>query len=147
MPKMAVLSTIPYDHLIKKHHRDKKDLYQAKGIDQETYKFLVTTVSKNSMSFRRPGSGIIPPDHFGKLHTLESSDCHLLPYSQQWSPVKHLYGHWGCRNCGRKFGTSWKLTVPKWLVWSLSSSPTDMILKMAGILVAKGGMSNYDGIA
>lgn len=55
---MAMLSTIHYNHLIKTHLGGKKDLHQAKDINQETYTFLATTVSKNSMGFKRSGSGI-----------------------------------------------------------------------------------------
>ncbi|KAB1277223.1 hypothetical protein Cadr_000006187 [Camelus dromedarius] len=145
LPKVAMPSTIHCDHLIEAQLGGEKDLPWAKDINQEVYNFLAMAGVKYGVGFWRPGSGII---HQIILENYAYSGVLLIGTDFHTTKGGGLggicIGVGGADAVDVMAGISWELKCPKVIgvkpTGSLSgwTSPKDVILKVAGILIVKG---------
>uniref|UniRef100_A0A2I3H3V9 Aconitate hydratase, mitochondrial n=1 Tax=Nomascus leucogenys TaxID=61853 RepID=A0A2I3H3V9_NOMLE len=132
LPKVAMPSTIHCDHLKEAQLGGQKGLCQAKDINQEVYNFLTTAVAKY---------GIILENYAYLRVLLIGTDCHT-PSGGGLGSI--CIGVGGANAVEIMAGIPWEMKCPKVictkLTGSLSSwtSPKDVILKVAGILMVKG---------
>lgn len=146
LPKVAMPSNVHWDYLIEAQLGDEKDPCQAKDINQEVYQFLEIASVKYGIAFWRPGSRIT------HQITLENCAYHgvLLIgsdfYTLNGGGLGGIYiSVVGADTMNIMSGIPWELTCPKVigvkLMGSVSGqiSPKDVILKVADILIVKGG--------
>uniref|UniRef100_A0A2K6A8N2 Aconitate hydratase, mitochondrial n=1 Tax=Mandrillus leucophaeus TaxID=9568 RepID=A0A2K6A8N2_MANLE len=121
------------DHLIDVHLGDEKDLHRAKDINQEVYNFLATACVKY---------GIILENYAYLRVLLIGSDSHI-PNGGSLGGI--CIGVGGADAVEIMTGIPWELKCPKVIGMKLTgslfswTSPKDVILKVAGILMVKGG--------
>jgi aconitate hydratase len=143
---VAVPSTVHCDHLIQAKIEADVDLKGAMDINSEVYSFLESVSDKYGLGFWKPGAGII---HQVVLENyafpggmMIGTDSHT-PNGGGLGMI--AIGVGGADAVDVMAGMSWELKMPKLIGVKLTgklsgwSSPKDVILKVAGILTAKGG--------
>ncbi len=144
--KTAVPSTVHCDHLIQAKVGAKKDLVIAEEVNSEVYDFLKNVSNKYGIGFWKPGAGII--------HQIVLEN-YAFPGGMMIGTDSHTVnagglgmvaiGVGGADAVDVMAGMAWELKMPKLigvkLTGSLSgwTSAKDVILKLAGIVSAKGG--------
>jgi len=144
--KVAVPSTAHCDHLIQAKVGAEDDLNRAKDENAEVYDFLKSVSQKYGVGFWKPGAGII---HQVVLENyafpggmMIGSDSHT-PNAGGLGMI--AIGVGGADAVDVMAAMPWELKWPKLIGIKLTgklsgwTSPKDVILKVAGILTAKGG--------
>ncbi len=143
---VSVPATVHCDHLIRAQKGNGPDLEIANRENAEVYEFLRTVSSKYGIGFWRPGSGII---HQVALENY-AFPGQLIIGADSHTPNA---GGLGCIAIGVggadavdvMVGMPWEVLYPKVIGVRLTgklhgwASPKDIILKLAGLLTAKGG--------
>jgi len=144
--KVAVPSSVHCDHLIQAKVGSTTDLPEAKILNKEVYDFLESVSNKYGIDFWKPGAGII--------HQVILENC-AFPGSMMIGTDSHTVNAGGMGMIGIGVGGAdavdvmaglpWELKFPKLIGIKLTgklrgwTAPKDVILKVAGILTAKGG--------
>ncbi len=144
--QVAVPTTVHCDHLIQAKLGADKDLQSALNTSNEVFNFLESVSSKYGIGFWKPGAGIIHQvvlENYAfpggmmigtDSHTVNAGGLGML-----------AIGVGGADAVDVMVGMPWELKFPKLIGVKLTgklsgwSSPKDVILKVAGILTAKGG--------
>jgi len=144
--KVAVPSTTHLDHLIQARIGASKDLQVAINQNNEVYNFLESVSSKYGIGFWKPGAGII---HQVVLENYAFPGGMMIGTDSHTVNAGGLgmiaIGVGGADAVDVMAGMPWELKMPKLigikLIGKLSgwTAPKDVILKVAGILTAKGG--------
>mgnify|MGYP001254941120 CR=1 FL=1 len=143
---VAVPSTVHCDHLIQAKENAREDLAQAIDINGEVYDFLESVSNKYGIGFWKPGAGII---HQVILENYAFPGGMMIGTDSHTVNAGGLgmiaIGVGGADAVDVMAGMPWELKFPKLigieLVGKMSkwTSAKDIILKVAGILTAKGG--------
>ena len=144
--KAAVPSTVHCDHLIQAKVGADKDLEVANDKNEEVYDFLSSVSNKYGIGFWKPGAGII--------HQIVLEN-YAFPGGMMIGTDSHTVnagglgmvaiGIGGADAVDVMAGLPWELKMPKLIGIKLTgklggwTSPKDVILKVAGIIGAKGG--------
>ena len=144
--KVAVPSTVHCDHLIQAKVGAGKDLDRANDQNSEVYDFLSSVSDKYGVGFWKPGAGII--------HQIVLEN-YAFPGGMMIGTDSHTVnagglgmvaiGIGGADAVDVMAGLPWELKMPKLIGIHLKgklngwTSPKDIILKVAGIIGAKGG--------
>ena len=144
--KVAVPSTVHLDHLIQARIGATKDLQEAINKNNEVYNFLESVSSKYGIGFWKPGAGII--------HQVVLEN-YAFPGGMMIGTDSHTVNAGGMGMIAIGVGGAdavdvmadmpWELKMPKMIGIKLTgklngwTAPKDIILKVAGILTAKGG--------
>ncbi len=144
--KVAVPSTVHCDHLIQAKESARMDLSQAVDINGEVYDFLKSVSNKYGIGFWKPGAGII--------HQVVLEN-YAFPGGMMIGTDSHTVNAGGLGMIAIGVGGAdavdvmadmpWELKFPKLFGVKLVgqkngwTSAKDVILKVAGILTAKGG--------
>jgi len=144
--RTAVPTTVHCDHLIQAHAGAKKDLDLALSQNKEVYDFLQSVSNKYGIGFWKPGAGII--------HQVVLEN-YAFPGSMMIGTDSHTVnagglgmiaiGVGGADAVDVMAGMPWELKMPKLIGVRLTgklsgwTASKDVILKVAGILTAKGG--------
>ena len=144
--KVSVPSTVHCDHLIQAKMSASVDLAQAKDVNGEVYDFLESVSNKYDIGFWKPGAGII---HQVVLENYAFPGGMMIGTDSHTVNAGGLgmvaIGVGGADAVDVMSGLPWELKFPKLigvrLVGELNgwTSSKDVILKVAGILTAKGG--------
>lgn len=145
-PKVAVPSTVHCDHLIQAKVGSAADLDVAKEINKEVYSFLASVSNKYGIGFWKPGAGII---HQVVLENYAFPGGMMIGTDSHTVNAGGLgmvaIGVGGADAVDVMAGMPWELKFPKLIGVKLTgklsgwTSAKDVILKVAGILTAKGG--------
>ncbi len=144
--RVAVPSTVHCDHLIQAKIGADDDLATAKVTNKEVYDFLGSVSNKYGLGFWKPGAGII--------HQIVLEN-YAFPGGMMIGTDSHTVNAGGLGMVAIGVGGAdavdvmasmpWELKFPKLIGVKLSgrlsgwTAPKDVILKVAGILTAKGG--------
>ncbi len=144
--KVAVPSTVHCDHLIQAKVGAKKDLKNAIKTSSEVFDFLQDVSNKYGIGFWKPGAGII--------HQIVLEN-YAFPGGMMIGTDSHTVnagglgmvaiGVGGADSVDVMAGMPWELKMPKIIGVKLTgklsgwTSAKDVILKVAGIIKAKGG--------
>ena len=144
--KVAVPSTAHLDHLIQARLGASQDLQEAINKNNEVYNFLESVSSKYGIGFWKPGAGII--------HQVVLEN-YAFPGGMMIGTDSHTVNAGGLGMVAVGVGGAdavdvmadmpWELKWPKLIGIKLTgklsgwTAPKDVILKVAGILTAKGG--------
>ena len=144
--KAAVPSTVHCDHLIQAREHANADLLQAKDVNGEVYDFLESVSNKYGLGFWKPGAGII---HQVVLENYAFPGGMMIGTDSHTVNAGGLgmvaIGVGGADAVDVMAGMPWELKFPKLIGVKLTgelngwASAKDVILKVAGILTAKGG--------
>ena len=144
--KVAVPSTTHCDHLILAQKGADADLEEAMGKNKEVYDFLASVSNKYGVGFWKPGAGII---HQVVLENYAFPGGMMIGTDSHTVNAGGLgmiaIGVGGADAVDVMAGMGWELAMPKLIGVKLTgklngwTSPKDVILKVAGILTAKGG--------
>ncbi|OQX77998.1 MAG: aconitate hydratase, partial [Bacteroidetes bacterium 4484_276] len=144
--KVAVPSTVHCDHLILAKAGAKEDLEIANDVNKEVYDFLSSVSNKYGIGFWKPGAGII---HQVVLENYAFPGAMMIGTDSHTVNAGGLgmvaIGVGGADAVDVMAGMSWELKMPKLIGVKLTgtlsgwASAKDVILKVAGILTAKGG--------
>ena len=144
--KVAVPSTTHLDHLIQARIGASKDLQNAINQNNEVYNFLEAVSSKYGIGFWKPGAGII---HQVVLENYAFPGGMMIGTDSHTVNAGGLgmiaIGVGGADAVDVMAGMPWELKMPKLIGVKLTgklngwTAPKDVILKVAGILTAKGG--------
>lgn len=144
--RVAVPSTVHCDHLIQANQGADKDLPVARDQNREVYDFLQSVSNKYGVGFWSPGSGIIHQvileNYAFPGGLLIGTDSHTVNAGGLGMVA---IGVGGADAVDVMAGMPWELKMPKLIGVRLTgrmsgwTSPKDVILKLAGILTAKGG--------
>jgi len=144
--KVAVPSTVHCDHLIQAKESASIDLAQAKDINGEVYDFLESVSNKYGIGFWKAGAGII---HQVVLENYAFPGGMMIGTDSHTVNAGGLgmiaIGVGGADAVDVMAGMPWELKFPKIIGVKLSgkmsgwTSAKDVILKVAGIVTAKGG--------
>lgn len=144
--KVAVPTTVHCDHLIQANEGAKKDLKKANDVSSEVFNFLESVSDKYGIGFWKPGAGIIHQvvlENYAfpggmiigtDSHTVNAGGLGML-----------AIGVGGADAVDVMAGMAWELKFPKLIGVKLTgklsgwTAPKDVILKVAGIVSAKGG--------
>ena len=145
-PKVAVPSTVHCDHLIQAKVGAGEDLKVANDVNSEVYDFLESISDKYGIGFWKPGAGII---HQVVLENYAFPGGMMIGTDSHTPNAGGLgmiaIGVGGADAVDVMAGMPWELKMPKLIGVKLTgtlsgwSTPKDVILKVAGILTAKGG--------
>ena len=145
-PQVAVPSTVHCDHLIQAKVGAGEDLAVANDVNSEVYDFLETISDKYGIGFWKPGAGII---HQVVLENYAFPGGMMIGTDSHTVNAGGLgmiaIGVGGADAVDVMAGIPWELKMPKLIGIKLTgklsgwTSPKDVILKVAGILTAKGG--------
>ena len=145
-PKVAVPTTVHCDHLIQAKVGADKDLEVANDINSEVYDFLESISDKYGIGFWKPGAGII---HQVVLENYAFPGGMMIGTDSHTPNAGGLgmiaIGVGGADAVDVMAGMPWELKMPKLIGVKLTgtlngwATPKDVILKVAGILTAKGG--------
>ena len=145
-PKVAVPSTVHCDHLIMAKTGADEDLEFANQESKEVYDFLASVSDKYGLGFWKPGAGII---HQVVLENYAFPGGMMIGTDSHTVNAGGLgmvaIGVGGADACDVMAGLPWELKFPKLIGVKLTgklsgwTAPKDVILKVAGILTAKGG--------
>lgn len=144
--KVAVPSTAHADHLIQAKVGASKDLQAAINRNNEVYRFLESVSNKYGIGFWKPGAGII---HQVVLENYAFPGGMMIGTDSHTVNAGGLgmiaIGVGGADAVDVMVGMPWELKFPKLIGVHLKgklsgwAAPKDVILKVAGILTAKGG--------
>ncbi len=144
--KVAVPTTVHCDHLIQAKEGAKRDLKHANDVSSEVFNFLESVSDKYGIGFWKPGAGIIHQvvlENYAfpggmmigtDSHTVNAGGLGML-----------AIGVGGADAVDVMAGMAWELKFPKLIGVKLTgelsgwTAPKDVILKVAGIVSAKGG--------
>ena len=144
--KTAVPSTVHCDHLIQAYKEGNSDLSAALSKNKEVYDFLKSVTNKYGIGFWKPGAGIIHQiliENYAfpggmmigtDSHTVNAGGLGMI-----------AVGVGGADAVDVMAGFPWELKSPKLMGIKLTgklngwASPKDIILKVAGLVSAKGG--------
>jgi len=144
--QVAVPTTVHCDHLIQAKVGADKDLQFALNNSNEVFNFLESVSNKYGIGFWKPGAGIIHQvvlENYAfpggmmigtDSHTVNAGGLGML-----------AIGVGGADAVDVMAGMAWELKFPKLIGVKLTgklsgwTAPKDVILKVAGILTAKGG--------
>ncbi|MCK5742045.1 MAG: aconitate hydratase, partial [Chlorobi bacterium] len=145
-PKTAVPSTVHCDHLIQAKVDAATDLNVAEDVNSEVYDFLGSVSDKYGIGFWKPGAGII---HQVVLENYAFPGGMMIGTDSHTVNAGGLgmiaIGVGGADAVDVMAGMPWELKFPKLIGVKLTgkisgwTSAKDVILKVAGILTAKGG--------
>ncbi len=144
--KVAVPTTVHCDHLIQAKVGAKKDLQAAMNSSNEVFNFLASVSNKYGIGFWKPGAGII--------HQVVLEN-YAFPGGMMIGTDSHTVNAGGLGMVAVGVGGAdavdvmadmpWELKMPKLIGVKLTgklsgwTAPKDVILKVAGIVSAKGG--------
>ncbi len=144
--KVAVPSTVHCDHLIQAKINAEVDLKGALDINSEVYDFLESVSNKYGIGFWKPGAGII---HQVVLENYAFPGGMMIGTDSHTVNAGGLgmvaIGVGGADAVDVMAGMPWELRMPKLIGVKLTgklsnwTSSKDVILKVAGIVSAKGG--------
>ena len=144
--RVAIPTTVHCDHLIQARLGADNDLQKAKESNQEVYDFLESVSNKYSIGFWKPGAGII---HQVILENYAFPGGMMIGTDSHTVNAGGLgviaIGVGGADAVDVMAGMPWELLFPKLIGVKLIgemngwTSAKDVILKVAGILTAKGG--------
>ena len=144
--RVAVQTTVHCDHLIQARLGAETDLQEAKESNQEVYDFLESVSNKYGIGFWKPGAGII---HQVILENYAFPGGMMIGTDSHTVNAGGLgviaIGVGGADAVDVMAGMPWELLFPKLIGVKLIgemdgwTSAKDVILKVAGILTAKGG--------
>lgn len=144
--KVAVPSTVHCDHLIQAKVGAGEDLKIANDVNSEVFGFLESVSDKFGCGFWKPGAGII---HQVVLENYAFPGGMMIGTDSHTPNAGGLgmvaIGVGGADAVDVMAGMGWELKMPKLIGVKLTgklsgwSTPKDVILKVAGILTAKGG--------
>jgi len=144
--KVAVPSTVHADHLIQARVGASTDLQQAQNRNNEVYQFLQSVSNKYGIGFWKPGAGII---HQVVLENYAFPGGMMIGTDSHTPNAGGLgmiaIGVGGADAVDVMAGMPWELKFPKMIGVKLTGklsgwcAPKDVILKVAGLLTAKGG--------
>ncbi|MEM9992196.1 MAG: aconitase family protein, partial [Bacteroidota bacterium] len=144
--KVAVPSTVHCDHLIQAKVEADTDLAVAKDTNSEVYDFLASVSNRYGVGFWKPGAGII---HQVVLENYAFPGGMMIGTDSHTPNAGGLgmiaIGVGGADAVDVMAGMAWELKMPKLIGVKLTgkmngwTAPKDVILKVAGIVSAKGG--------
>ena len=144
--KVAVPTTVHCDHLIQARIGADKDLQEAINNSSEVFNFLGSVSNKYGIGFWKPGAGII---HQVVLENYAFPGGMMIGTDSHTVNAGGLgmvaIGVGGADAVDVMAGMPWELKFPKLIGVKLTgklsgwTAPKDVILKVAGILTAKGG--------
>ncbi|MFK5879183.1 MAG: aconitate hydratase [Flavobacteriaceae bacterium] len=144
--KVAVPTTVHCDHLIQAKMGADKDLQNALNTSSEVFNFLASVSNKYGIGFWKPGAGII---HQVVLENYAFPGGMMIGTDSHTVNAGGLgmiaIGVGGADAVDVMAGMPWELKFPKLIGIKLTgklsgwTAPKDVILKVAGILTAKGG--------
>ena len=144
--KVAVPSTVHCDHLIQAKVGAEEDLARSNEINKEVVEFLESVSDKYGIGFWKPGAGII---HQVVLENYAFPGGMMIGTDSHTVNAGGLgmvaIGVGGADAVDVMAGIPWELKMPKLIGVKLTgelngwTSSKDVILKVAGILTAKGG--------
>ncbi|MBT8189476.1 MAG: aconitate hydratase [Bacteroidia bacterium] len=144
--KVAVPSTVHCDHLIQAKVGANEDLAIANEVNSEVYDFLESVSDKYGIGFWKPGAGII---HQVVLENYAFPGGMMIGTDSHTVNAGGLgmiaIGVGGADAVDVMAGMPWELKMPKLIGVKLTgelsgwTSAKDVILKVAGIVTAKGG--------
>ena len=144
--KTAVPSTVHCDHLILAENGASEDLASSLKTNKEVFDFLASVSNKYGIGFWKPGAGII---HQVILENYAFPGGMMIGTDSHTVNAGGLgmiaIGVGGADAVDVMAGMGWELKFPKLIGVKLTgtlsgwTSPKDVILKLAGILTAKGG--------
>ncbi|MCF6181592.1 aconitate hydratase [Lutibacter sp.] len=144
--KVAVPTTVHCDHLIQAKMGATKDLQTALNNSSEVFNFLASVSNKYGIGFWKPGAGII---HQVVLENYAFPGGMMIGTDSHTVNAGGLgmiaIGVGGADAVDVMAGMPWELKFPKLIGIKLTgklsgwTAPKDVILKVAGILTAKGG--------
>ncbi len=144
--KAAVPSTVHCDHLIQAKTGAAADLETAMDVNREVYDFLAAVSNKYGLGFWKPGAGII---HQVVLENYAFPGGMMIGTDSHTVNAGGLgmvaIGVGGADAVDVMAGMPWELKQPKLIGVKLTgkmsgwTSSKDVILKVAGIIGAKGG--------
>ena len=144
--QVAVPSTVHCDHLIQAQLGAEIDLKNALNTSSEVFDFLQTVSNKYGIGFWKPGAGII---HQIVLENYAFPGCMMIGTDSHTVNAGGLgtvaIGVGGADAVDVMAGMAWELKMPKLIGVKLTgelsgwTASKDVILKVAGILTAKGG--------
>ncbi len=145
-PKVAVPTTVHCDHLIQARVGAEADLKRANQTSNEVFDFLESVSNKYGIGFWQPGAGII---HQVVLENYAFPGGMMIGTDSHTVNAGGLgmvaVGVGGADAVDVMAGMAWELKFPKLIGVKLTgklsgwTAPKDVILKVAGILTAKGG--------
>lgn len=144
--KVAVPSTVHCDHLIQAKTGAAEDLKTAMDVNKEVYDFLESVSNKYGVGFWKPGAGII---HQVVLENYAFPGGMMIGTDSHTVNAGGLgmiaIGVGGADAVDVMAGMPWELAMPKLIGVHLTgklngwTASKDVILKVAGIVSAKGG--------
>ena len=144
--KVAVPTTVHCDHLIQARMGADKDLQEAINTSSEVFNFLASVSNKYGIGFWKPGAGII---HQVVLENYAFPGGMMIGTDSHTVNAGGLgmvaIGVGGADAVDVMAGMPWELKFPKLIGVKLTgklsgwTAPKDVILRVAGILTAKGG--------
>ena len=144
--KVAVPSTVHADHLIQARLGADQDLQDGINKNNEVFNFLSSVCDKYGIGFWKPGAGII---HQVVLENYAFPGGMMIGTDSHTVNAGGLgmvaVGVGGADAVDVMAGMPWELKMPKLIGIKLTgklngwTAPKDVILKLAGILTAKGG--------
>jgi len=144
--KVAVPTTVHCDHLIQAKEGAAADLKHANSVSSEVFNFLESVSNKYGIGFWKPGAGII---HQVVLENYAFPGGMMIGTDSHTVNAGGLgmvaIGVGGADAVDVMAGMAWELKFPKLIGVKLTgqisgwTAPKDVILKVAGILTAKGG--------
>ena len=144
--KVAVPTTVHCDHLIQAKDGAATDLKNANNISSEVFNFLESVSNKYGIGFWKPGAGII---HQVVLENYAFPGGMMIGTDSHTVNAGGLgmvaIGVGGADAVDVMAGMPWELKFPKLIGVKLTgnvsgwTAPKDVILKVAGIVSAKGG--------
>ena len=144
--KVAVPTTVHCDHLIQAKEGATSDLKNANNISSEVFNFLESVSNKYGIGFWKPGAGII---HQVVLENYAFPGGMMIGTDSHTVNAGGLgmvaIGVGGADAVDVMAGMPWELKFPKLIGVKLTgkvsgwTAPKDVILKVAGIVSAKGG--------
>lgn len=145
-PKVAVPTTVHCDHLIQAKNGAAIDLKFANTASAEVFDFLESVSNKYGIGFWKPGAGII---HQVVLENYAFPGGMMIGTDSHTVNAGGLgmvaIGVGGADAVDVMAGMAWELKFPKLIGVKLTgeisgwTAPKDVILKVAGIVTAKGG--------
>ncbi|MBT4413178.1 MAG: aconitate hydratase, partial [Polaribacter sp.] len=144
--KVAVPTTTHCDHLIQAKNGASTDLQSALNTSNEVFNFLESVSNKYGLGFWKPGAGII---HQVVLENYAFPGGMMIGTDSHTVNAGGLgmiaIGVGGADAVDVMAGMAWELKFPKLIGVKLTgklsgwTAPKDVILKVAGIVSAKGG--------
>ena len=143
---VAVPTTVHCDHLIQAKNGATSDLQDALNVSNEVFNFLESVSNKYGIGFWKPGAGII---HQVVLENYAFPGGMMIGTDSHTVNAGGLgmiaIGVGGADAVDVMAGMAWELKFPKLIGIKLTgklsgwTAPKDVILKVAGIVSAKGG--------